>query len=320
MTRRLISTAEGTEAGAFARTDWLLIWFAGVTWGASFLFMAEGLESYEPGLITFLRVLFGFLTLTFASRRRVPIERGDWPRLVMLGLVWMAVPLTLFPIAQQHISSSLAGMINGATPVAVAVVATLLLGRLPGPAQQAGLVVGVVGLVMIGWPSLDEGGNSALGVALVLVAVACYGVAFNMAVPLQQRYGSINVLWHVLAVALVATMPFGLASGPGSSPELVPTIAIIALGAGGTGLAFVAVATVVGRTGSTRASVTVYLTPPVAIGLGVWLRDETVEAVTVAGAALVLLGAWLTGRADTRRRATPRTAIVSRPPDGDAGG
>ncbi len=301
MPGRLISTAEGTQRGAFAPRDWLLIGVAGGTWGASFLFMAEGLEAYEPGLITFLRVLFGFLALSLALRRRTRIDRADWPRLAVLGLCWMALPLTLFPVAQQHISSSLAGMLNGATPITVAIVATVLLRRLPGRVQRAGLLIGAAGLVLIGWPSLDEGGNSALGVCLVLVAVASYGVAFNMAVPLQQRYGSLNVLWHVLAVALVTTLPYGMAGVPGSSPELVPTLAIVALGAGGTGLAFVAMATVVGRTGSTRASVTVYLTPPVAIGLGVWLRDETVEAVTIAGTVLVLAGAWLTGRADSGR-------------------
>ncbi len=302
MSSRLITTAEGSEAGAFARTDWLLILAAGGTWGASFLFIAEALESYSPGAVTSGRVFVGFVTLTILRRDRKPIDPNDRMRIVLLAATWMAIPLTLFPLAQSHISSSLAGMINGATPVAVAVVATVLLGRLPGTWQRAGLAFGCVGLILIGWPSVTDGGSSLVGAALVCGAVACYGIAINMAVPLQQRYGGLNVLWHVLGLATLMTVPFGLWGLSDSTAELWPTLALLALGAGGTGLAFVAMATVSGRAGSTRGSVTIYLTPPVAIVLGVLVRDETVEPITLLGSALVLCGAWLAGRPDNRRR------------------
>jgi len=301
VTERLITTAEGSRAGAFAAADWGLIAVAGLTWGASFFFIAEGLEAFEPGLVTFLRIFFGLLTLTLVPRQRIPIPTRDRGRIVLLSVTWMAFPLTLFPIAQSRISSSLAGMINGSTPVAVAVVATVLLGRLPGRWQRAGLVAGLAGLVLISLPSIGEGGNSLVGALLVITAVASYGIAINMAAPLQQRYGSINVLWHVLAVSTILTLPFGAWSVSGSSLELSPLLAVIALGAGGTGLAFVAMATVVGRAGSTRGSVTVYLTPPIAIALGVWFRNESVEVITLVGCALTLLGAWLAGRPDDRR-------------------
>lgn len=302
MSERLITTAEGSQTGAFAVQDWALIATAGLVWGSSFFFIAEGLEAFEPGLVTFLRVAFGFLTLSLAPRRRTPIAAADRPRIFLLAVAWMAFPLTLFPIAQNRISSSLAGMINGATPVAVAIVATVLLRRLPGPWQRAGLVAGLSGLVLIGLPSIDEGGNSLVGALLIVLAVASYGVALNIAVPLQQRYGSLNVLWHVLAVAAVLTLPYGMWSIPDSSFALGPALAMVGLGVGGTGLAFVAMATVAGRAGSTRAAVTVYLTPPIAIALGVLFRDEAVEAVTLVGTALVLAGAWLAGRSDSNAR------------------
>lgn len=306
MRRSLLDTAEGTDDGPFVRADWLLIAVAGVTWGSSFLFIAEGLESYDPGAVTFLRVLFGFLTLSVVPRRRDPIRGPDLVRVSLLAVTWMAFPLTLFPIAQNRISSSLAGMINGATPIAVAIVATIMLRRLPGRWQLAGLPLGFLGLVLIATPSLNEGGNSATGVLLVGAAVASYGIAFNIAVPLQQAFGSLNVLWHVLAIATVLTAPYGIVGLADSSAEPVPTIALLALGAGGTGLAFVAMATVAGRAGSTRASVTVYLTPPVAIVLGWSVRGEVIDLLAMIGTALVLAGAWIAGRADTRKGTSAR--------------
>src|SRR5690606_39579962 len=68
--------------------------------------MAIGLDHFHPGLVTFLRVGFGAATLALVPRaRHTPIAREDWPRVVVLGVIWIALPLTFFPIAQQWINS-----------------------------------------------------------------------------------------------------------------------------------------------------------------------------------------------------------------------
>ncbi len=52
-------------------SDWLLLIVPGTIWGASFLFMAEGLEAIGPAGLTFVRILVGFATLSlFPSVRR----------------------------------------------------------------------------------------------------------------------------------------------------------------------------------------------------------------------------------------------------------
>ena len=71
---------------------------------------------------------------------------------------------------------------------------------------------------------------------------------------------------------------------------------MVALGVFSTGLAFAAFATLVGRVGAARASVTVYVIPVVAIVLGVAFRGESVGALALSGTVLVLVGAWLTSR------------------------
>ena len=72
--------------------------------------------------------------------------------------------------------------------------------------------------------------------------------------------------------------------------------AMVALGALGTGVAFVAFSTLLGRVGATRGSVTIYFIPVVAIVLGALLLDESIEATAVLGTALVLIGAFFTSR------------------------
>jgi hypothetical protein len=56
---RVLHTTHGTHRGAFAGVDWLLFLVVGTIWGSSFLFMAIGLEAFRPGLVTWLRILFG---------------------------------------------------------------------------------------------------------------------------------------------------------------------------------------------------------------------------------------------------------------------
>lgn len=300
----IISTAHGTRTEAFGPTEWALLAAIGGMWGSSFVFIAIGLEAFEPGLITLLRIALGAAALALFRRSRQPVAREDWPRIILLGLVWIAVPLTLFPIAQQWIDSSLAGMLNGAMPLFSALIAWFLLRSAPGLRQVAGLVLGFSGVVLISWPATRDASATALGAGLVILATILYGLSANLAVPLQQRYGSLPVIVRAQAVAIVATLPFGLASLPGSEFQLSSALAMVALGLLGTGIAFIAMFLLVGRAGATRGAVAIYFIPVVATILGVTFLDETVQTIQLIGMALVLTGAYLTSRRESRQAAS----------------
>ena len=278
-------------------TDGLLIVGPGLIWGASFLFIAEGLEAVGPYGVTFVRLLVGFATLALvpAARRRVP--RAAWPGIARLGLVWMALPLSCFPFAEQRVSSALTGMLNGANPLFTAAVSALLERRVPSRGILAALGVGFAGVVLVAWPSVGEGRSSAVGVALILVALVCYGWALNLARPLQQSHGALPVLWRAQALALALTAPLGLPEAIDVHWSLGPLLALLALGALGTGAAYVLLAVAAGRLGATRASATTFLIPPVALALGVVVRGEAVAPLSIAGAAVCVGGAWLVRRA-----------------------
>jgi drug/metabolite transporter (DMT)-like permease len=297
-TAPVISTAPGTRAEAFGPAEWGLLALIGLMWGSSFIFVAEGLEAFGPGLVTLLRVVLGTATVAVAAGARRSLAREDWGRVALLGLVWMAVPLLLFPIAQQWIASSLAGMLNGAMPLFSALTAALLLRRAPRLVQRIGLLLGFAGVVAISWPATQGASASTLGALLVIFATVLYGIAANLAVPLQQKYGALPVVLRAQLVALVAVLPFGVAAIPDSTFSWSSALAMVPLGVGGTGLAFLAMANLVGRAGATRGAVAIYSIPVVATILGIAVRNEPVEAVQLVGLALVLAGAWLTSRRD----------------------
>src|SRR5687767_2827857 len=270
--------------------EWALLVVPGVIWGASFLLIAEGLEAVAPNGVTFTRIAIGFVTLSLFPSARRPVARADWAGTAALGVLWLAFPLSMFPFAEQHVSSALTGMLNGATPLFVAAVASVLAHQLPERGIIVGLVVGFGGAVVMALPALS-GGSSAFGVGLIVAALMSYGIALNIARPLQQRNGAIPVIWRALAVALILTAPLGLPEVVNGDWSLRPMIALLCLGAGGTAIATVLAATAAGRLGATKASATAFLIPVVALILGVVVRHEHVSALSLVGAAICLLGA-----------------------------
>lgn len=302
--RRLLEAGEGASAEAFERGDWAVIAAIAATWGSSFLFIAMGLDAFAPGVVSLARVALGALTLSLFPRARQAItDRGDLVRIALLGQLWIGVPFLLFPIAQQHVDSSVAGMINASMPIAAATWGIVLLRRLPGRIQLVGLAVGFIGIVLVFLPELRDSEATAFGAALLLAAVVMYGLSTHLVVPLQQRYGGLAVIWRAQLSALVLIAPVGLWQLPTSSFAWPSALAMVPLGVLGTGLALVWMAGLAGRVGGSRASVAIYLVPLVAIALGVVVRDEAVAPMALAGMVLVLVGAFLTSRAERRPRA-----------------
>jgi drug/metabolite transporter (DMT)-like permease len=270
--------------------DWSLLIVPGMIWGASFLFIAEGLEAVAPNGVTFARIAIGFLTLSLFPSARRPVARADWAGTAALGVLWLAFPLSMFPFAEQHVSSALTGMLNGATPLFVAAVASIIASRLPERGVIIGLVVGFGGAVVMALPAMG-GGNSAFGVGLIMAALVSYGIALNIARPLQQRNGAIPVMWRALGVALIITAPLGLRDVLNGDWSLRPALAMLCLGAGGTAIANILTATAAGRLGATKASATAFLIPIVALILGLVVRHEQVTTLSLVGAGICLSGA-----------------------------
>jgi drug/metabolite transporter (DMT)-like permease len=284
------------------RFDWLLLVLPGVIWGTSFLLIAEGLNAIDPNGLTFVRIAVGFATLALFPASWGRVAWRDWPAIALLGIVWMAFPLSMFPHAEERVSSAVTGILNGAGPLLVAIVTSSLSRRLPPRGVTTGLIVGVGGAVLVALPAIHEGRSSTVGVLLILAALVSYAFALSIAQPLQHRYGALPVIWRAQAVALLLTAPMG-------APELLdarwtrgPLLSILALGAFGTGIAFALMATAAGRIGPTRASATVFLIPGVALLLGVAVRGERVALLSVIGCAVCVAGAWLMRRAQKAPR------------------
>jgi len=293
-----MTTSTLAPSRATGASEWALLILPGLIWGASYLFIAESLQAIAPNGVTFVRTAVGFATLSLIPAARRPLPRRDRWKGVALGILWMAFPLSMFPFAEQHVSSALTGMLSGAVPLFAAAVASILARRSPKRGVAIGLAVGFAGTVLMGLPGMIAGDtqgapNQSTGVLLILAALISYGVAINLAQPLQQRNGALPVVWNAQAVALLLTAPLGLPEVFRAHWSPTPLAALLTLGAFGTGIAYVLSAIAAGRMGATRASTTSFLVPVVALVLGVVFRHEQVAVVSIIGAAVCLTGTWL---------------------------
>ncbi len=279
-----------------------------VVWGASFLFIKVALEDLGPVEVAFARVALGALTLLILlGLRHEHLPRGAalWGHLFVVALLFNSAPFVLIGFGEDRISSVLTGLVNATTPLLTGLFTLLLLpGERPTRLRTAGLALGFAGVVVVLGPWSGLGASSLTGQLLVVGASACYGLAFVY----TRRYVSgrpeSGVALSAAQLGLATLQLSAVTLVAGHVPEHVgadTALCLIGLGALGTGVAYVLNYVVVRRAGVTTASTVTYLVPVVSTLLGVVVLGEALRWNEPAGAAIVLAGVAISGRAAAAR-------------------
>jgi drug/metabolite transporter (DMT)-like permease len=282
------------------RQSWLASFILlGLIWGSSFLFIKLSLEMLTPAGVAFWRTALGaVLLLVFVAVRkiRMPGTAKQWVMIWISGLFMSAIPAVLFSIAQQHVTSSLASIMNAATPI-FTVVVILIAFREEKPKANVliGLAIGLIGVatVLAVWQGFGD--NDPLSVLMLVAAVTCYGIGTPFIRKFVTPYGlplHSAVLVQVGTSAL-SLLPYYLLSGPVVTAPIsfVPIAAISALGLFGTGYAYVLFYSLIDKAGSAIAASVTYITPLVGVLIGVILLGENLSWHEPIGGIIVLLGA-----------------------------
>ncbi|MFF5506268.1 DMT family transporter [Streptomyces roseolus] len=293
-------------------------------WGFSFLFIKVGTDGFAPFQVTFGRLLFGTAVLALAlvvKRDRLPRGARTWGHLAVAAFLLNALPFSLFAYAELTIPSTLAGICNATTPLWGMVLSLVALSEdRPTRVRAAGLGIGFVGVLTVlgAWQGFS--GLDVTGTALALLASFSYAVGW---IYVRRTLSGTGASHLSLATAQVGTATLQLAlvtpffTTLPDSVELLPLLAVIALGALGTGYAMLLQYGVVAEVGPTTASMVTYFIPVIATAAGVAFLDEHLAWNTPVGAAVVLLGAALTQTRASRRTA-PAPAlsqpVASTPP------
>ena len=267
-------------------------------WGASFMFIKVELDAgIAPVHIAWLRCALGapaLLIILALMRDRLPRERAVYGHLLLIATLMNAAPFVLFAYGETEVSSLLAGIINALTPLMTLLFGLILLPDEPPTARKlAGLAVGFAGVLVVLAPWEGIGGGSLLGALACIGAATCYGLGF----PYMRRHLSgrpeTGVAISAAQVALGGLLltPFlPLAPLPDEAPGLAAWLSIVALGALGTGVAYIFNFNVVREAGAQTASMVTYLVPVFAVVFGVSLLGEPLSWHEPAGGALIIAG------------------------------
>ena len=281
----------------FGVIEWLLALGMALTWGSSFLLIDIIIRDAPATFVPFGRSFFGMLALFFVPGSRNKIDQKHRSRLIILGFIWMAMPFFLFPLAEKTVASSIAGMMNGALPVVVAVITAIWVRKTPSIQRTIAVTVGFIGIALIAAPSIREGSSADLnGIIYLCLALLCYAVGLNIARPLQAIYSPATLMLRVVAISTLISSPLGLVALTDTTFTLNMIGATVILGALGSGIAFLLFGTLLKRTGPVRAMIPTYFTPIVGTFLGVLFNDEKILMLSIVGMLIVIVGAWLTSR------------------------
>jgi drug/metabolite transporter (DMT)-like permease len=287
--------------------DFLLL---AAVWGSSFLFARLAVVEFGALPTAFGRCAIGaavLLPLVFARGLGTSL-RSHWRRPAAVGLLNSGLPFALYAFAVQHITTGLSAILNATVPLFGALVAWLWLGDRPQAARLFGLVIGFAGVALLAGDkdSFAVGSSvllAAAAVAACLVACLCYAIAASATrlhlaglPPLVTATGS--QIGASLALALPA-----LWLAPARMPSAEAWLAIGALGALCTGLAYVLYFRIIERVGPARALTVPFLIPVFAVFYGAVFLDEPVTGWMLACGAVVVLGTALsTGLLGLRSR------------------
>jgi drug/metabolite transporter (DMT)-like permease len=286
----------------FGPPEWGLSVAIAIIWGSSFLWIAVAIDHVSAPIVPLTRCAFGAAALVLFPSARRRIRREHLRLFAITGLVWMAVPFLLYPIAEETVNSSITGMLNGGLPVVTTIVTAAFTRTVPSGQRMLAVVVGAAGIAMISLASVgDDTGASTHGVVLLLVALLCYAVATNIARPLQAEYGALPTMLWICVFGTVWSLPLGLTAIGDSDFTWSAIGALFALGFVGTGLAFAMFGVLLVRAGPVRGMIGIFFTPIVGLLLGVTVRDDRLHVLAIIGMAVVIVGAMLTSRPEPAR-------------------
>ncbi len=298
------------------RRDAAVLALLAAIWGASFFLIKISLGDFSPVLIAGFRVALAAAFLLALGSRRSQGGLGQnwrstqWKKFLVLAVFNAVIPYILIAWGEQHISSGLAAIFNATTPLFAFVYGYMLPGRGArenlGLSGLLGLLVGIAGVgLLVG----DSTSGDLAGEIAVVVASASYAVAGHFA---RRAFQGQPVLVPALGQNLFAALlllPVGLVfTWPSHWPSGGAVASILALGLGGTGLAYVLYYWLIAHAGPTRTLTVTYLLPLTALIYGAVLLGEPVVWRELAGMALILIG--IAGTSGLLRRKTEPAAAL----------
>jgi drug/metabolite transporter (DMT)-like permease len=254
----------------------------------------------DPVTLIALRMVFSapfFLLAALWQRgERMPISRGDWWAIVVLGALGYYFSSFVDFLGLQYISAGLGRLLLFLYPTVVVVLSWLFLGKPAGARELVALAVTYAGTALVLSHALGgQHENLPLGAALVFAGAVGYAVYLVFGSQVIQRVGSMRFTAYALLVASVLCIAQFLVLRPLATLALPwPVYAYaIAMAIFSTVLPTFMTAEALKRIGANQVAILGALGPVSTIFFGFVGLDERMTWLQLAGTVLVLAGVVL---------------------------
>ena len=281
------------------RKDWIILTFLSIVWGSSFILIKYGLDYFSPMQVGSLRVLISsiaFVPICIYHFKK--IDWSLWRFYLLVGLCGSGIPSFLFPLAQQELSSSVAGILNSLTPLFTLIIGSIIFSTIVSKWKIIGVIVGLIGAIILTvlGESVEIGGKAIYGLFIV-GATLCYGTSVNV---VKEKLNHLNptilssiAFSFLIPFALVLFFSTGTWDSIMNTPESWKGLGYVAvLSLLGTFLASILFYQMVQRTNAVFGSSVTYLIPIISLAWGV-LDNEVFTLYHVIGMMLILVGVYL---------------------------
>lgn len=273
--------------------DWSLLAVLSILWGGSFFFTGVSLRELPPLTVVFLRVALAaiiLLPVLWIYRIRLPADLSDWKPFFALALLNNVLPFSLIVVGQTYIPSGLASVLNATTPLFTVLVVAAAGDEKLHARRVAGVIAGLIGVIILHGPSLDFEAGQSVGILLCLAAAFCYGLAALYARrKLLDSPPLATAAFQLMASSLVMAVVAGAAERPWQLPlpGVATWLAVIGSAALSTALAYIIFFRILRRAGSTNVMLVTLLIPVTAILLGVLVLGEAISLREIVGAVVI---------------------------------
>jgi drug/metabolite transporter (DMT)-like permease len=267
-------------------------------WGLAFPLIQEGLDSFGPVTLGFLRfalasaVLMGFVLLRYPFRDIKDTMAREWKPLLVLGLLYVTIPNIAQNIGLDNGTSSIASVIQSSGPVMTLAFAVVLLKERFTTMKGIGTVIAMCGtilLVTVGGITL--GNDDFVSNLLILISAATYGLAWVTAKKMIQRNQPMLMIGLSIAIGtlfLGLVAPFEEDRVSNVSADAL--LNLFVLGVFCAGVSSVFYLRSLEKQEVSRMAFLIYLMPVFASFFAWMLREEGVETWTAVCGVIIVVG------------------------------
>lgn len=298
-----MATGNGTEA-APQLYDWLLFAVIIAVGGSAFAMIRTAVETVPPVVITVVRLWIGaiflYAVMKRAGRRLPPLLdsqqplnlNAEWRWMIAISVIGYVIPFMMFPLAQQHIDSGLAGIYMAFMPIWTVALAFLFAGESLDTRKVVGFIMGFAGVVILIGPGVfGEAARSNIAAQIMLLVAtlgyAAAAVITRRAPPIKPRVFAAGT---VIASAVIATPALLFVDLRFADWSALGITNLIGLGLGPTGIGGILLIILIQRTGAGFMALANYLTPLWAVAMGAAIFGERLGVNAFIALAVILVG------------------------------